>query len=267
MHNWLEQETLLRLLPFIGIFLIMTIWEIVAPRRALSQGKGFRWMNNLGLVVLNSLLLRLIFPAAGVGVALFAETNQWGLFHWIADSASVLIILISILFLDFAIWFQHLTFHRVPLLWRLHRMHHTDLDIDVTTALRFHPVEILMSMAIKASLILLLGIPVIAVLLFEILLNATAMFNHGNVSLNSRLDKWLRLIIVTPDMHRVHHSWHPEETNSNYGFNLPWWDRLFGTYRAQPKDGHDGMTIGLREFRDPQDHGLPRLLAQPFIKS
>ena len=268
MNDWLEQEPLLRLIPFAGVFLLMTIGEIMAPRRALNVDKRVRWANNLGLVALNSLLLRLVFPGAAVGVALFVEMRGWGLFHLeaLAEWAPLAKLIIGVLLLDFAIWVQHVLFHAVPVLWRLHRMHHADQDFDVTTGLRFHPLEILLSMVIKAGVILMLGVPAAAVLIFEILLNATSMFSHGNVRLPAQLDRWLRWLVVTPDMHRVHHSWYPDETNSNFGFNLPWWDRLLGTYRAQPKDGHLTMTIGLHQFRERRDQHLDRLLLQPLTR-
>ncbi len=268
MNSWIEQEWLLRLIPFIGVLVFMALWEIRAPKRPLNASKPQRWANNLGLMVLNSLLLRLVFPSAAVGVALLADAQQWGVFHhmrFFVDRPS-LSLLFGIVLLDWLIWAQHRLFHRVPALWRLHRMHHADPDLDVTSGLRFHPLEILISMAIKAVAIVVLGLPVMAVLVFEILLNASAMFNHANVRLPYTLDKWLRLIIVTPDMHRVHHSWHLDEAHSNFGFNLPWWDRLFGTYRAQPKDGHQGMTIGLHQFRETRDLQLDRLLIQPFVR-
>lgn len=263
MVELLEIEPQLRLTAFFGLFAVMAGWEIAAPRRPLSVDKTYRWANNLGLVVVNSLLVRAIFPTAAVGVALFAESRGWGLLNWLNWSGG-LAVPIAIVLLDFAIWGQHLLFHAVPVLWRLHRVHHADLDLDVTSGLRFHPVEILLSMLIKAGIILLLGPSAVAVLLFEILLNATSMFNHSNVSIPCGVDRVLRWFIVTPDMHRVHHSWYPQETNSNYGFNLPWWDRLLGTYRPQPQDGHLGMTIGVKQFRHRSDLRLDRLLTQPL---
>lgn len=267
MTGWLEQEAWLRFIPFVGIFALMTVWEVLSPRRTLTVTKSYRWLNNLGIVVLNSLLLRLVFPSAAVGVALFVEARGWGLFHLapVSEWALWLTLVICVLLLDFAVWVQHVLFHAVPVLWRLHRMHHADQDFDVTTGLRFHPLEILLSMVIKAGVILMLGIPAAAVLFFEILLNATSMFNHGNVRIPLRLDRLLRWVIVTPDMHRVHHSWYPDETNSNFGFNFPWWDRLLGTYRSQPRDGHLKMTIGINQFRQRGDLRLDRLLNQPFI--
>jgi sterol desaturase/sphingolipid hydroxylase (fatty acid hydroxylase superfamily) len=224
-----------------------------------------RWANNLGLVMLNSAVLRLIFPAAAVGVAVLASERHWGLFNLI-DASFPIAVLASVIILDFFVWLQHVMVHAVPMLWRLHRVHHADLDYDVTTGARFHPLEILLSMLIKFTVIVLLGPPIIAVIVFEVLLNATSMFNHGNVRLPETLDRYLRLIVVTPDMHRVHHSVEDDETNSNFGFNLPWWDRLFGTYRAQPRAGHEGMTIGIHTFReDKWCSWLPGMLAIPFI--
>ena len=264
--TWLEQEPLLRLLTLIGVFALMALWEILAPRRPPSVGRLYRWVNNLSIIVLNSLLVRLVFPAAAVGVALFTEARGWGLLS-LLPWPDWLLLTVGVILLDFAIWVQHVLFHAVPALWRLHRMHHADQDFDVTTGLRFHPIEILLSMAIKAGFILMLGIPAVAVLVFEILLNATSMFNHGNVRIPSGLDRLLRWFVVTPDMHRVHHSWYPDETNSNFGFNLPWWDRLMGTYRAAPRDGHLRMTIGIRQFRELRDLRLDRLLIQPFVGS
>lgn len=259
----LTHEPAIRLTAFAGIFAVMALWEVLAPRQRQAIGRRRRWPGNLGIVVLDSLLVRLLFPTAAVGVALFAENHGWGLLHvlkaprWLALGASVLL-------LDLAIYLQHVLFHAVPLLWRLHRMHHTDLEFDLTTGIRFHPLEILLSLGIKLGVVVALGAPAVAVLVFEVLLNATSMFNHGNVQLPERWDRLLRRIMVTPDMHRVHHSWHPDETNSNFGFNLPWWDRLFGTYRAQPRDGHLGMTLGINQFRDPRELRLDRMLWQPW---
>ncbi len=269
MNDWLGLEPVLRLVSFAGIFLILFLWEIKSPRRTLGFSKGYRWFNNLSIVLLNSILLRLVFPGAAVGVAVWVEMEQLGLFNntFLSEWPFWIKVIIGVVLLDFTIWLQHVLFHAVPALWRLHRMHHTDLDIDITTGLRFHPLEIVLSMAIKAGVILMLGVPVAAVLIFEVLLNTTSMFNHGNVNLPRRLDKWLRWIIVTPDMHRVHHSWRSDETDSNFGFNVPWWDRLLGTYRAQPKDGHLEMIIGIKQFRARDDSRLDRLLLQPFVSS
>jgi sterol desaturase/sphingolipid hydroxylase (fatty acid hydroxylase superfamily) len=242
----------------------MALWELRTPRRPLTVAKPARWLNNLGLVALNTLVLRLLFPAAAVGMAVYAAEHQWGLFNLLPLPVPLALIL-SIVLLDLVIWTQHLVVHKFPLLWKLHRVHHADLDYDLTTGARFHPLEILLSMLIKFAAILVIGPPVVAVVIFEVLLNATAMFNHGNVRLPLRLDRWLRLVLVTPDMHRVHHSVEDDETNSNFGFNLSIWDRLFGTYRDQPRAGHEGMTIGIRDHRDPREvDRLPGMLALPF---
>jgi sterol desaturase/sphingolipid hydroxylase (fatty acid hydroxylase superfamily) len=259
----LAHEPTLRLTAFGAIFAGMAVWEVLAPRRAQMIGRLRRWPANLAIVVANTLLVRLAFPVAAVGMALSAEAHGWGLFA-VLEAPAWFAIPASVLLLDLAIYFQHVLFHAVPVLWRLHRMHHADLDFDVTTGARFHPIEILLSMAIKLGIVAALGTPAIAVLLFEVLLNGTSMFNHANVRLSARLDRAMRWLVVTPDMHRVHHSVVPRETNSNFGFNLPWWDRLFGTYRAQPAAGHEGMTIGIEQFRDPGELRLDRMLLQPF---
>ena len=259
----LTHELPIRLGVFFGIFATMAVWELLAPRRALQQRKSMRWTNNLALTVLNSVLVRAILPVAAIGVAGFAAERGMGVFNLIQVPYPWAIVL-SVLALDLAIYLQHLMFHAVPLFWRLHRVHHADLDFDVTTGARFHPVEIVLSMLIRFALILVLGPPALAVLLFEIMLNATSMFNHGNVRLPAGIDRVLRLLVVTPDMHRVHHSVNPRETNSNFGFNVPWWDRLFGTYRAQPQTGHVAMTIGIEQFRTPRELWLDRMLLQPF---
>ncbi|MBM7456997.1 sterol desaturase/sphingolipid hydroxylase (fatty acid hydroxylase superfamily) [Oceanisphaera litoralis] len=258
-----ELEPLIRLGAFAGVLLLMMLWEWRAPRRPQHLGRLRRWPHNLLLVVINTLLLRWCFPLAAVGAAWLAAERGWGLFNAITLPVWACVVL-SLLILDLLIYLQHRLFHAVPWLWRLHRVHHTDLEFDVTTGLRFHPLEILLSMVIKLAAVTLLGAPALAVLLFEVLLNATAMFNHGNVLLSKRLDRRLRLVLVTPDMHRVHHSVIPIETDSNFGFNLPWWDRLFGTYRAQPRAGQLGMTLGLNRFRNPAELRLHRLLLQPF---
>ncbi len=245
----LNHEPVIRLACFLGVFAVMAVWELLAPRRRLSQPKAQRWFNNLGLVVFNTALLRLLFPLAAVGMATTAKLNGWGLFNRI-ETPDWLALLASVVILDGAIYLQHVMFHAVPLFWRLHRVHHADLDFDVTTGSRFHPVEILLSMLIKFAVIVLLGPPIVAVVVFEVLLNATAMFNHSNVRLPAALDAVLRWLIVTPDMHRVHHSHLDHETNSNFGFNLSLWDRLFGTYQNQPQEGHEAMVIGIDTFRD-----------------
>ena len=257
-------EQPIRLGFFIGTLLIMGLWEIIAPRRALTVSKLLRWTNNLGLVFFNTFLLRVLFPAAAVGMALFAAENGWGLFNYYQLPLMVTVVL-SIIVLDFIIYLQHVLVHAVPALWRLHRVHHADLDYDVTTGARFHPIEIILSMLIKFATIIVLGPPVVAVIIFEVLLNAMAMFNHANVGLPKPVDKFLRWFIVTPDMHRVHHSIEDDETNSNFGFNLSWWDRLFGTYRNQPRAGHENMTIGIRNFRTTkQSSWITGILTMPF---
>jgi sterol desaturase/sphingolipid hydroxylase (fatty acid hydroxylase superfamily) len=256
-------EPVIRLGAFAGVLAAMALWELLAPRRHQKIGRGRRWPNNLGTVVLDTLLVRLVFASAAVGTALLAETHGWGPFRAL-DAPAWLTVTVSVILLDLAIYLQHVLFHAVPVLWRLHRMHHADLEFDVTTGVRFHPIEILLSMGIKLGVVAALGSPAVAVLIFEVLLNATSMFNHGNVRLPTRLDRVLRWIVVTPEMHRVHHSVVPRETNSNFGFNLPWWDRMFGTYRAQPQAGHQGMTIGIEQFRDPRELRLDRMLTQPF---
>ena len=259
----LAHEPALRLSAFLGVFALMALAEALAPRRRRDFSRLQRWPANLGIVVIDTLLLRLVFPTAAVGVAMIAAARGFGVLHWL-HVPPVAAFVIALLVLDLAIYAQHVLFHAVPVLWRLHRMHHADLDFDVTTALRFHPVEILLSMALKIALVAALGAPAAAVLVFEVVLNAAAMFNHANARLPLWLDAALRLVLVTPDMHRVHHSTRIEETNSNFGFNLPWWDRLFGTYRAAPRAGQEGMTIGLEAFRAPAELRLDRLLTQPL---
>ena len=261
----ISYEPQLRLFFFIAALTLVALWEIRSPRRRSGYSKSVRWFNNLAIVALNTLVVRLVFPVMSVGVALYAEQQQWGLLSYLQYPGWVTFLL-ALLLLDLAIYLQHLMFHAVPLFWRFHRMHHTDLDYDVTTGARFHPLEIIVSMLIKMAVVVVIGPPAAAVVVFEVLLNITAMFNHGNICIPPAIDRWLRWLVVTPDMHRVHHSVIREETDSNYGFNLPWWDRLLGTYRAQPKSGHTEMTIGLRDFRDPADLRLHRMLIQPFAK-
>jgi sterol desaturase/sphingolipid hydroxylase (fatty acid hydroxylase superfamily) len=259
----IESEPLIRIGAFVAVFCAIGAWELKSARRVQSVPRRARWPHNLGLLAVDIAVLRLVAPGAAIGVAAMMEARGWGLLNawplpgWAAVIAGVLL-------LDLAIYAQHAMFHHVPVLWRLHRVHHADLEFDVTTGTRFHPIEILISTAIKCAVVAAVGVPVLAVLVFEVLLNATSMFNHANASLPGRLDSWVRRIVVTPDMHRVHHSILREEHSSNFGFNLPWWDRLFGTYRAQPAAGHDAMVIGLDAFRAPGESRLDRLLAQPF---
>ncbi|MCB1797446.1 MAG: sterol desaturase family protein [Gammaproteobacteria bacterium] len=244
--------------------MLVAFFEWVAPRRAPTVSKVMRWGNNIGLAILNTALLRLLFPAAAVGMAAFAAEHGWGLLNYV-ELPFWVATLVAVIALDFVIWLQHVMVHAIPVLWRLHRVHHADPDYDVTTGARFHPIEIILSMLIKFATIAVLGPPVVAVILFEVLLNATAMFNHGNVRLPAEVDRVLRWFIVTPDMHRVHHSVEDDETNSNFGFSLPWWDHLFGTYRAQPRGGHEGMTIGIHGYREPRDVSwLSGLLVLPW---
>ncbi len=256
-------ETLVRLSAFIGVFGLMAFWEIWAPRRPQAIGRLSRWPGNLGIVALNALLLRLVFPITAVAWASVVQQHGYGAL-WLWQPPALLHVVLAVMALDLAIYLQHLLFHSVPALWRLHRMHHADTEFDVTNGLRFHPLEILLSMAIKFAVIALIGAPAMAVLVFEVLLNATSIFNHGNVRLATGLDRLLRRVVVTPDMHRVHHSVLPSETHSNFGFNLPWWDHLFKTYRAQPRLGHEQMQLGLPIFRDPRWLRLDRLLWLPW---
>ena len=256
-------EIMLRLGFALSVFFIMISWEVVTPRRVLTLPRRNRWLINLSLAGMNLLIMRLSVGGIAYLTAIMATEQHFGVFNqftipnWLA-------ITLTLLFLDFAIYAQHVLAHKWLLLWRLHQVHHTDMDFDVTTGIRFHPIEILISMVIKFGVIAAPGVPALAVLLFEILLNATSMFNHGNVRIPGRLDRWLRWIVVTPDMHRVHHSVERGETNSNFGFNLPWWDRMFGTYRDQPLAGHNGIIIGIEQFRDPAELRLDRMLLQPF---
>ncbi len=256
----MTSATLVRLGCFFGLLASIGLWEVLAPRRRLTVAKGRRWRANLGIILLDVLLVRLLAPAGALGVAAAAQRAGWGVLG-LLDLPAAGAVLLAILLLDLTIYLQHLMFHAVPLLWRLHMVHHADLDIDVTTGLRFHPAEIILSLLVKYTVIAALGPPLAAVFLFEILLNGTAMFNHGNIAIPPAADRMMRLLVVTPDMHRVHHSVTIRETNSNFGFNFPWWDRLFGTYRAQPVAGHTLMRIGLAQFR--RHIPLLRLLALP----
>ena len=263
MNALLTHEPLIRLTVFAGILALMAGLEAWLPRRRRNAGRWLRWPGNLGVLVVDSLVVRLVFPTAAVGLALALEGRGVGLLPWLG-LPQPLAVLLAVVLLDLAIYLQHVMFHAVPLLWRLHRMHHADLDFDVTTGLRFHPVEILLSMVIKLMVVVALGAPAVAVLVFEVLLNATAMFNHANLRLPQRLDRVLRLVLVTPDMHRVHHSEIREETDSDFGFCLSCWDRIFGTYRAEPAKGQLGMVIGVEGFRADDQQRLDRLLFQPL---
>jgi sterol desaturase/sphingolipid hydroxylase (fatty acid hydroxylase superfamily) len=265
LQTLLLNETVIRLTAFFGVLAMVAVAEVALPRRRLTVSKLRRWVSNLGIVFLNSALVRLLLPATAAGFAVFVAQRGWGVFNVLEAPAWVGIIA-SVVILDFAIYLQHVMFHAVPALWRLHRMHHADLDFDVTTGARFHPIEILLSMLIKFAVIAVIGAPAAAVIIFEVLLNATSMFNHGNFRLPVGLDRVLRLFIVTPDMHRVHHSIEDHETNSNFGFNLSLWDRLLGTYKDQPDAGHERMVIGIRDYREPKlASDLPGMLILPFL--
>jgi sterol desaturase/sphingolipid hydroxylase (fatty acid hydroxylase superfamily) len=258
-----EHEPFIRLAAFVGVFGTVALWEAFAPRRSPALKRLARWPHNLGLLLVDIVVLRLVAPGVAIAVALAGEAHGWGLLNALALPAWSAVLL-AVVLLDLVIYFQHVMFHAVPTLWRLHRVHHADLDFDVTTGVRFHPVEILISTAIKCAAVAAIGAPVLAVVIFEVMLNATSMFNHANASVPQLFERWLRWLVVTPDMHRVHHSLRYEESSSNFSFNLPWWDRIFGTYKSQPHAGHEAMTIGVDAFRTPNDLRLDRLLVQPF---
>ncbi|MBI4849651.1 MAG: sterol desaturase family protein [Nitrospirae bacterium] len=260
----MNYEIIVRLGFFLGVFSIMAIYEYFFQRRTLTTPKKVRWFSNLSIVFIDAAILRLLFPVMAVNLAQIAQETGWGLMNNVS-TPYLLSVIVGVLTLDLVIYLQHVMFHTIPAFWRVHMMHHADLDFDVSTGLRFHPIEILLSMLIKMVVVLVIGPPFIAVLIFEVLLNATSMFNHGNIRIPINIDKVLRLLVVTPDMHRVHHSVVIRETNSNFGFNFPWWDRLLGTYRAQPSAGHSNMVIGLSQFRDAKRLTLPWMLALPFI--
>ena len=260
----LAHEPLLRISSFAAVFIAVGLWELAAPRRASALPRRQRWPANLALAALNTLVLRALVPLAAVGMATFAAHKGWGFLNHF-DVPGWALLPLSIIALDLAVWLQHVMFHAVPALWRLHRVHHADLDIDLTTGARFHPIEMVLSALVKLAVVALIGAPVAAVIFFEVLLSATALFSHANINVPPRIERWLRWIVVTPDMHRVHHSIEDDETNSNFGFNLPWWDRLFGTYRAQPRAGHEGMIIGIHGHTDPLEVShLGGMLLLPF---
>ena len=261
-----SHEALIRLSAFIASFTLLVFAERRAPRRRRTFALRQRWAGNLGLVAVDTIVLRAVPGISAVGVAALAHAQGWGLLGAIVSLPTWLDVVVSVIVLDLAIYFQHRLFHAVPALWRLHRVHHTDPELDVTTGVRFHPAEMLLSLGFKAVVIAGLGPPVAAVVLFEVLLNAGSLFSHANLRLPGPVDGLLRALLVTPDMHRVHHSSDPVETDSNFGFTLSWWDRLFGTYRAQPRAGHDAMTIGVEGFAAHAVLGLHRLLIQPLLK-
>lgn len=265
--DWiLANEVIIRSVSFVGVFILMAILERLVPRRLPTLPMSHRWPSNLGIVLSNTLLIRILFPAAAAGLAISVAAQGWGLFNNLSLPLLPAVI-ISVLILDLVIYAQHMLVHAVPVLWRIHRVHHTDLDYDVSTGIRFHPLEILLSMFIKFVAVLLLGPPVIAVVIFEVLLNAGALFNHSNMRMPDGVDRMLRKLVVTPDMHRVHHSIERDETNSNFGFNLSCWDQLFGTYKAKPLAGHEMMTIGLPNLRNPEQvNRLSGMLTLPFSR-
>ncbi len=261
----MDYEIYWRLGVFVSVLIVVAVWETIFPKRDWQLSRISRWLNHVSLSFVNTLLVRLFIPLTIAAYAIQLEELNIGILNWL-NLPFWISVIVGVILLDLAIYAQHVFFHKLDFFWRLHRMHHTDLDFDVTTGIRFHPVEILISMLIKFAVITVLGPPALAVILFEILLNATSMFNHGNIQVPKSLDKVLRYFIVTPDMHRVHHSIIRSETDSNFGFNLPWWDRLFGTYKSQPIEGHSGMTIGLSIFRDRKENRIDRLISQPFRK-
>ena len=265
-ENLFDDAGLMRFAVFAGLFVLLVLLEQLFPRRSRTQPRRQRWVTNGALIVIDTLALRLILPVAALGMAGIAEARGWGLFNMI-DWPEWLEIILCVVILDMAIYWQHVATHRVPLLWRLHKVHHVDRDLDATSGFRFHPLEIVGSMIFKIALVALLGPAIVAVFIFELLLNAGSMFSHANLRLPLRLDQALRLALVTPDMHRIHHSTREHETNTNYGFSTSAWDRLFGTYRDDPQDGHERMTIGLDEYQDERPARLLPSLAIPFARS
>jgi len=259
----LDHESAARLGCFLGLFVVIAVAERTVPRRPLIVKKSLRWFGNLSVQVVNGAFPRLLFPVLPVGLASLWAREGWGLLN-VVPLPGTAAILLSLLVLDLAIYTQHFLFHRIQWLWRIHRMHHTDLDLDLTTALRFHPLEIAISLLIKMTVVAVVGPPAVAVLIFEILLNGMAMFNHGNVLIPQQLDGLLRKVVVTPDMHLVHHSIHRQESNHNYGFNLSWWDRLFGTYQAEPAAGRAGMIIGTEGFLDAGYARFVKMILNPL---
>lgn len=257
-------EDMVRVSLYLSVLFVMATWELLAPRRALTASKCCRWAGNLTIVMLNTAIARLFFMGGVVVTAAMAQQRGWGLFN-LVEGPAWLEVGLALGALDFIIYWQHQVFHGVPILWRFHMMHHSDLDLDVTSGVRFHPVEIIISTMVKAAAVLALGAAPLAVVVFEIVLNGTSLFNHSNVKMPLSLDRLLRWFVVTPDMHRIHHSTDPRETNSNYGFNVPWWDRLFGTYCAEPALGQTGMQIGLEHLGPPVCLNLFMMLRFPFV--
>lgn len=260
----LAHESAVRFGFFLGTFVLMALWEIVAPLRAAATAKAVRWPNHLVLATLNIVLVRILFPLAAVALAVYVNELGIGLFNMLPVPYAVAFVA-SLLALDLAIYLFHLLFHSVPVLWRVHRIHHADLDIDVSTGVRFHPIQMMLSVIVKSVIILILGPPALSVLAFEALSHAITLFNHGNVRIPRSLDRVLRWFVVTPDMHRIHHSIHADETDSNFGFVLPWWDRVFGTYRTEPAEGQARMVVGIESFRRDRDLWLDRLVLNPIL--
>ncbi|MBQ14243.1 MAG: sterol desaturase family protein [Gammaproteobacteria bacterium] len=264
MNNLLaDSESSVRLAIFLGVFLLLASAELRYPRRTLAHSKLQRWLSNIGISALNTVLIRITLPIAGVAAALLAQDQQWGILHLI-QLPPLLGILVFVAVFDLTIYWQHRLFHVVPLLWRFHRVHHTDMDYDLTTGNRFHPVSILISSAIKIMLVLIMGALPTSILIAEVLLNVTSMFNHSNLKLPSKVDSMLRKILVTPDMHRIHHSTDEFEHNQNFGFNFSWWDRLFNSYLEQANTAHETLDIGITGMQDRESLQLLTMLLQPF---
>ena len=262
----MEFDVLIRVIAFLSVFGLMASWEIMAPRRQRSALSLRRWVANLSVAALNTIVIRIVLASGAVGIAMVSAEHGWGILnmlHW----PSWIEVLLAVLVLDLVIYLQHVAFHAVPMFWKVHMVHHTDPDYDVTTAVRFHPVEAVLSMVIKIAVVAIVGASPTAVLVFEVLLNGMAMFNHANVRIPHVVERILRWVMVTPDMHRIHHSIVPRETNRNFGFNLPWWDRLFGTYLANPAHGHERMTFGLKQYRNPACLKLLNILKLPFLRA
>jgi len=261
-----QYESYIRLGSFLGLFILLMAWEVASPKRKLLQLRRFRWFSNIGLIVTSSILIRFIIPTAAVGVALLAEKDNLGFLNYF-DLSTTAHFIIAFILMDLAIYFQHVMFHALPMFWRFHRVHHSDLDCDISTGLRFHPFEMIISILFKFVIIISIGAPVIAVVCFEIILNAASMFTHSNIKIPANLEKLVRWIVVTPDMHRIHHSVNENETNSNFGFFISVWDRLFGTYINEPKEGQQNMEIGLHSFRQAKWQNLRWLIYLPFVSS
>lgn len=261
-----QYESYIRLGTFLGLFSLLMVWEVASPKRKLLELRRFRWFSNIGLIVTSSILIRFIIPTAAVGVALHTETNDLGFLNYF-DLSTTAQFIIAFILMDLSIYFQHVMFHALPVFWRFHRVHHSDLDCDITTGLRFHPFEMVISILFKFVIIISIGAPVIAVVCFEIILNAASMFTHSNIKIPLNLEKLVRWIIVTPDMHRIHHSINENETNSNFSFFISIWDRLLGTYIHAPRKGQENMEIGLQNFRQPKWQNLRWLIYLPFVSN